>query len=59
MAKTTEKYYYKIINKNTKNLVCYIQLNLPIKEEKICEILCLNGYYAKSVTKEEYVKRKQ
>lgn len=50
----TDKFYYKIINNTTNKTDFYVSVDLPVKPEKLCEILCLNGYRAESTTKEEY-----
>lgn len=47
----TEKYYYKIINDTTNEIECYVSVDLPIKPEKLCETLLLNGYHAEPTTK--------
>lgn len=49
-----KKYYYKIINDTTNETDLYVSVDLPVKPEKLCEILCLNGYRAEPTTKEEY-----
>lgn len=50
-----EKWYYKIINSNNET-VFYASFDLPIKEEKVCSILGLDGFSAKMITKDEYEK---
>lgn len=50
----TDKFYYKIINDNTNEVDCYVSVDLPVKPEKLCEILCLKWYRAEPTTKEEY-----
>lgn len=32
----------------------YVTANLPVKADKLCEILGLNGYNAVEITKKEY-----
>ena len=43
-----EKWYYEIIDSSN--------IDLPIKEEKVCSILGLDGFSAKMITKDEYEK---
>ena len=50
----TDKFYYKIINNTTNEVDFYVAVDLPVKPEKLCEILCLNGYRAEPTTKEDY-----
>lgn len=50
----TDKFYYRIINDATNEADFYVSVDLPIKPEKLCETLCLNGYHAEPATKEEY-----
>lgn len=50
-----EKWYYEIINSNNE-AVFYASFDLPIKEEKVCSILGLDGFLAKMITKDEYEK---
>lgn len=50
----TEKYYYKIINDTTNEIECYVSVDLPVKPEKLCETLLLDGYHAEPTTKEDY-----
>lgn len=48
-----QKWYYRL----TDNITCEsfrACVNLPIKEEKFCEFLGLEGYAAKQISKEEY-----
>lgn len=52
----TEKYYYKIINDTTNEIECYVSVDLPVKPEKLCETLFLDGYHAEPTTKEDYEK---
>ena len=52
----TNKYYYKIINDNTGRVDLYVSVDVPVKDEKVCDILDLKGRHAKSITKEEFVK---
>lgn len=49
----SEKYYYKIININTGGEL-YATCDLPVKAEKLCEMLGLDGYRAEAISKEEY-----
>lgn len=48
-----EKYYYKIINESTGEDF-YAECSLPVKAEKVCDILELDGYRAEAISKEEY-----
>ena len=50
-----EKWYYEIINSNNET-VFYVSIDLPIKEEKVCSILGLDGFSAKMITQDEYEK---
>ena len=45
--------YYKIINDSTGDEL-YAKCNLPVKAEKLCDILGVEGYHAESISKEEY-----
>lgn len=49
-----DKYYYKIINDNTGLDVFYVSVDVPIKDEKVCEVLDLKGHHAESISKDEY-----
>ena len=49
-----EKWYYKIINLIDNETVFYVSVDLPIKEEKVCSFLGLDGFSAKMITKNEY-----
>ena len=51
-----ERWYYKIINSINDETVFYASFDLPVKEEKVCSILGLEGFYAKMITKDEYEK---
>lgn len=47
--------YYKIIDNETGELECYVKANLPIKAEKLCEILGIaDEFYAEEITEKEY-----
>lgn len=48
----TEKYYYKMISIDGTEL--YVSTNLPLKSNKLCEILGLDDYTAVEITKREY-----
>ena len=48
----TDKFYYRIINNITNEIECYVSSDLPVKPEKLCETLCLEGYRAELTTKE-------
>ena len=48
-----DEYYYRIININTGDDY-YAKCDLPIKANKLCEILGLDGYRAEAISKEEY-----
>ena len=50
------KYYYKIINDNTGSIECYVSVELPVKTDKLCELLDLKGHHAESATIEEYIR---
>lgn len=50
----TDKFYYKIINDTTNEVEFYVSVDLPVKPEKLCETLCLEGYHAEPTTKEDY-----
>lgn len=49
-----EKWYYKIINPINNETEFYVSFDLPIKEEKVCSFLGLDGFSAKMITKDEY-----
>ena len=49
-----EKWYYKIIDSNDSETEFYVSVDLPIKEEKVCSFLGLDGFSAKMITKDEY-----
>lgn len=51
-----EKWYYEIIDSSNNETVFYVSIDLPIKEEKVCSILGLDGFSAKMITKDEYEK---
>ena len=51
-----EKWYYEIIDSTNNETVFYVSIDLPIKEEKVCSILGLDGFSAKMITKDEYEK---
>ncbi len=53
MIKTDEQYYYKIINTKTGDDY-YAKCDLPVKADKLCELLGLNDYRAETISKEEY-----
>ena len=55
----TDKFYYKLINNTTDEVEFYVSVDLPLKTEKLCETLCLKGYRAEPVTKEEYEKESE
>lgn len=48
------KWYYKIIDPNDSETEFYVSVDLPIKEEKVCSFLGLDGFSAKMITKDEY-----
>ena len=48
-----DEYYYRIININTGDDY-YAKCDLPVKADKLCEILGLDGYRAEVISKEEY-----
>lgn len=48
-----EQYYYKIINISTGDDY-YAKCDLPVKADKLCKILGLDGYRAETISKEEY-----
>lgn len=50
------KYYYKIINDNTDTVVFYVSVDVPVQDEKVCEVLDIKGHHAESVTEEEFVR---
>lgn len=50
----SEKYYYGIINNATNEVEFYTSTDLPIKPEKLCELLGIDGYHARAATEEEY-----
>lgn len=52
----TDNYYYKIINDNTGSVVFYVNVDVPIQDDKVCEVLNLKGHHAESVTKEEFIR---
>lgn len=47
------EWYYKFINIRTGDDY-YAKCDLPVKAEKLCEILGLKGYRAEAISKEEY-----
>ena len=47
-----ERHYYKITNIDSTEL--YVSTNLPLKSNKLCEILGLGDYTAVEITKQEY-----
>ena len=49
-----EKWYYKIIDSNDNETEFYVSVDLPIKEEKVCSFIDLDGFSAKMITKDEY-----
>lgn len=51
-----EKWYYEIIDSSNNETVFYVSIDLPIKEEKVCSILGLDGFSAKMITKDKYEK---
>lgn len=51
-----DKYYYKIVNDNTGLVECYVSVALPVKADKLCELLDIKGHHAESATIEEYVR---
>ena len=48
-----EQYYSKIIDISTGDEF-YAKCDLPVKVDKLCEILGLDGYRAEAISKEEY-----
>lgn len=48
-----DEYYYRIINISTGDDY-YAKCDLPVKADKLCEILGLDGYRAETISKEEY-----
>lgn len=48
-----QKWYYRLTEIQSGESV-FASANLPIKEEKFCEFLGLEGYTAKQISKEEY-----
>lgn len=48
-----DEYYYRIINISTGDDY-YAKCDLPVKADKLCEILGLDGYRAEVISKEEY-----
>lgn len=51
-----EKWYYEIIDSTNNETAFYVSIDLPIKEEKVCSILGLDGFQAKMISKDEYEK---
>lgn len=49
-----DKYYYKIVNDYTSLIDFYVSIDVPVQDDKVCEILNLNGCHAVGVTKEEF-----
>lgn len=50
-----DKYYYKIINVTKNEIDFYVSVDLPVKPEKLYEILNLRGCRrVEPTTKEEY-----
>lgn len=52
----TDKFYYKIINDNTGAVVFYVNVNFPVQDDKVCEVLNLKGHHAENITKDEFVR---
>ena len=50
---TDEKWYYRITEIKSGESVL-ASCSLPIKEEKLCELMGLEGYTAKAISKDEY-----
>lgn len=48
-----DEYYYRIINISTGDDY-YAKCDLPVKANKLCEILGLDDYRAEAISKEEY-----
>lgn len=48
-----DEYYYRIINISTGDDY-YAKCDLPVKADKLCEILGLDGYRAEVISKKEY-----
>lgn len=49
------KWYYKLSNSNEDKTI-YCVINQHIKPEKLHEVICLDGYVAEEITKEQYEK---
>jgi len=50
----SDKFFYKIINDFTNLVRFYVSVDVPIQDDKVCEVLNLDGCHAVSVTKEEF-----
>ena len=48
-----QKWYYRLTD-NITGESFLASVNLPIKEEKFCELIGLEGYAIKQISKEEY-----
>lgn len=51
-----DNYYYKIINDNTGSVDFYVTWSVPVNDDKVCEILNIEGHHAESISKEEFEK---
>lgn len=51
-----DKFYYKIVNDNTGLVDFYVSVDVPVQDDKVCEVLDIKGHYAESVTEEEFIR---
>ena len=48
-----DNYYYKIVNDNTGSVDFYVSVDVLVKDD-VCQVLCLKGHHAESITKAEF-----
>ena len=48
------EYYYKIVNDNTGSVEWYVSVDVPVQDDKVCEVLGIDGHHAESIAKEEF-----
>ena len=47
-------FYYKIINDITGLVEWYVSVDVPVQDDKVCEVLGIAGHHAESIKKEEF-----
>lgn len=52
----SDKYFYKMINDNTYLVDFYASVDVPVQDDKVCEVLDIKGHHAESVTEEEIIR---